>query len=102
MLDTRRDRRLAFEPEEPLAGRVLHVRQYLQRDDPAEPRVLGLVDDSLSAAADLAKDPVGADPALLRGRRPRRGRRLGPALHRPEAPGPVGEEVLADDRLLMS
>ncbi len=63
-------------PLEPLLGPGVHQEltgQDLQRDVAAERDLLGLVDDAHAAAADLADDPVIAQP-LQRGSGPGAGR----------------------------
>ncbi len=59
--------------EEPGAVAVagkLATREHLQRDDPAQPPVAGLVDDAHAAAAQLAEDLVLADPRRAASRHP--------------------------------
>ena len=90
VVQPRRRPRLPLEPQHLLGVGQGRIGQDLQRHAPAERLLLGLVDDAHAAPADLAEDPVVAQP--LQPRRGVNGHAAGGVV------GAVGAEVFHPDQ----
>ena len=99
MVDPRRRFRLAMEAQQHVARRLRELRQDLQRDAPRKARVLGEVDDSLPAAAELLHHAIGPDQARRTAAARRPGRR--PAAARRRARQVLARDVLVVTRELL-